>query len=490
MAQKPLRIFYSWQSWTPSARNRQFIEESLEQTLKRIEDANSQSIIIDRDTKGLPGAPAIADAILEKIEQCDIFLADVSLVLKDDSHQSPNPNVMLELGYAVKCLGWNRIILVMNDALGSPKQLPFDLIHRRWPLSYTLKSGQQKANEQAQLIGGLKSAIDTILHSGLPDTDETITEMVERFIERNETISLDKLLRSQIEQIYQEFNSRDFFERRDILLNDSHIVLRELWNDGFELYFHKCESDLFVFLSLAWYGRDGQTKYVGQAIKRWLESSPNNPKPSMIWKYIPSLFLIYTVGIAAVSSENWDFLGAIFSGEKIQHPEVSYRLDYPSSIIIEYIFSDHWKAQQPNNSTLGYPLGKKFKELLLPLYARMINSDDTYTHVFHVFEFLLAIQFLHVRTKSKELRAFSIPRYFFYGDIDARYYRVEKLLDLIETWGRQGANCELLKRGLFDGSSDRLLEMIELHQKHLSETQHGRSFGTPDYAAAYKKGMS
>jgi hypothetical protein len=273
------------------------------------------------------------------------------------------------------------------------------------------------------------------------------------------------------------------------VLNDPQLEQRGIWNKGFDLYFRECEPDLLVFLSLAWYGQDRQTKYLEQAIKRWIEVSPDNPQPSMIWKYIPSLFLIYTAGIAAISSDNWSFLAAIFAGEKIQHPEVSSRLDYPSTIIIEYIFSDHWKAQQPNNSTLGYPLGKKFKELLQPLCTKMISSNDTYTHIFHVFEFLLAIQFLHVRTKSKELRAFSIPRYFFYGDIDARYYRVEKLLDLIETWGRQGSNCELLKKGLFDGSSDRLLEMIELHQKHLSETQHGRSFGTPDYAAAYKKGM-
>src|SRR5690349_11799286 len=147
MADESIKIFYSWQSWTPRVRNQEFIEESLSQAIKQIKQATGLPIVIDSDTRGLPGIPAIAESIFKKIEDCDIFFADITPVLEDptrvsekDKHKTPNPNVILELGYAIRCLGWERIILVMNKAYGEPDELPFDFRHRRWPIAYKLES--------------------------------------------------------------------------------------------------------------------------------------------------------------------------------------------------------------------------------------------------------------------------------------------------------------------------------------------------------------
>ncbi|MGH9648805.1 MAG: hypothetical protein ACRD4E_18540 [Bryobacteraceae bacterium] len=44
----------------------------------------------------------------------------------------PNPNVSYELGYAVGQLGWDRVILLFNAALGDlPNDLPLDIIQQR-----------------------------------------------------------------------------------------------------------------------------------------------------------------------------------------------------------------------------------------------------------------------------------------------------------------------------------------------------------------------
>jgi hypothetical protein len=44
----------------------------------------------------------------------------------------PNPNVLIELGYAIAILGWDRIIMLFNTNHGSfPNDLPFDLDRRR-----------------------------------------------------------------------------------------------------------------------------------------------------------------------------------------------------------------------------------------------------------------------------------------------------------------------------------------------------------------------
>lgn len=93
------------------------------------------------------GVPLVREAnervcksvILDKIERATVFIADVSLINSgfDRRPLTPNPNVLFELGYAVRALGWERILLVFNQASGSIEQLPFDIRAHR-PVVYAL----------------------------------------------------------------------------------------------------------------------------------------------------------------------------------------------------------------------------------------------------------------------------------------------------------------------------------------------------------------
>ena len=114
-------IFYSWQSDLSNNTNRGFIESAIEKAVKYIgKDENFEiEPSIDRDTKGAPGAPNISQTILKKIQACDVFIADISIVTGDKEkgyRLSPNPNVLIELGYAISILGWDKIILICNDS--------------------------------------------------------------------------------------------------------------------------------------------------------------------------------------------------------------------------------------------------------------------------------------------------------------------------------------------------------------------------------------
>lgn len=40
--------------------------------------------------------------------------------------KTPNPNVMIELGYAIKSLGWDRIILLYDKDFGEIEEIPFE----------------------------------------------------------------------------------------------------------------------------------------------------------------------------------------------------------------------------------------------------------------------------------------------------------------------------------------------------------------------------
>lgn len=176
---KHLTVFYSWQSDTPSNLNRTFIEKALQIALERLNtDAalepaiRSAGVQLDKDTKGVAGSPAVAETIFRKIDECAVFVADLTFVGRstdelvgeqETPRLFPNPNVLIEYGYARKCHGNGALIAVMNSAYGDPSALPFDLSHLRWPITYRLKSGDEKPRELETLAGKLVEALRLIL---------------------------------------------------------------------------------------------------------------------------------------------------------------------------------------------------------------------------------------------------------------------------------------------------------------------------------------
>src|SRR4030042_45383 len=147
MSEKNFVVFYAWQSDSPAKVNRNFIESALETSIKEVEKSGvvDSSPRLDKDTKDVSGIPEIANTILQKIQSADAFLADLTYVggVFEESGKPagdviPNPNVMIELGYALAELGCERIVTVINTHYGSQEKLPFDLQNRRWPIDYNL----------------------------------------------------------------------------------------------------------------------------------------------------------------------------------------------------------------------------------------------------------------------------------------------------------------------------------------------------------------
>lgn len=164
-------VFWSWQSDLPPDITRHFVKEALNQALKKVnaelELEQAERIELDHDTKGEAGMVEIAKTIFEKIEDCEVFVADITPIAEVQSSETgkkvPNPNVMIELGYALHELGHKRIITVANLAFGGkPEDLPFDLRHRRGAITFTLHTTEDKAYEKQmkllvkQLVNALK----------------------------------------------------------------------------------------------------------------------------------------------------------------------------------------------------------------------------------------------------------------------------------------------------------------------------------------------
>ena len=134
--QHSFRVFFSWQSDVKGVHSA--ISKALEKAAKKVKDYLGVDVYIDEATRNMPGSPRIEDAIMLKITECDIFVADVTPIQwlsKDNNDKdiklSPNPNVMFETGVAVAMKSWNAVVLVADIKDDKMYELPFDINHNR-----------------------------------------------------------------------------------------------------------------------------------------------------------------------------------------------------------------------------------------------------------------------------------------------------------------------------------------------------------------------
>ena len=162
----PNAVFYSWQSDLPETK--EVIHWALQEAIQNI---NRELILdgalrLDQDTQDVAGWPEITSTILDKITECEIFVADITPINGPISEfkLTPNPNVLLELGYALGTgFGRKRIICVINTHYlpdNDLSKLPFDLRASR-PVQFMLEDpdhrGTTPGEEDSTLISSRNS---------------------------------------------------------------------------------------------------------------------------------------------------------------------------------------------------------------------------------------------------------------------------------------------------------------------------------------------
>jgi len=193
-----LSVFYSWQDDIDRKLNRHFIHDCLVKAVRRLnrqEELND--LVVDRDTKNVPGMPDIGVTVLEKIDKAALVVADLSIinpkeVRRSDERPVSNPNVLFELGYAFGKLGPKRIIGVVSKAFGDAEDLPFDLRPKRL-MTYRLTAGDDKTNARQELVDDLTEAIRLSL-------GESKVEQIKRNTEAKRWMAEIMLLGTEIDE--------------------------------------------------------------------------------------------------------------------------------------------------------------------------------------------------------------------------------------------------------------------------------------------------
>ena len=149
-------VFLIWQGDYPTSRDK--IESALRELVERMnkEKRASYPVRIDEAVVVGDGAVRIDKNLLDRILRADVVVADVTPVYRAFGRLTPNPNVLLEVGYALASKKPQEVFLVeekRNAAEipgdGNPAtQLPFDIVTvHRSRFSGTEEIGRQLAAE-------------------------------------------------------------------------------------------------------------------------------------------------------------------------------------------------------------------------------------------------------------------------------------------------------------------------------------------------------
>jgi hypothetical protein len=196
-------VFYAWQSDRPSKINRNLIRNAAEAACQRItnDESNNWIVKLDSDTQGVAGMCDIPSTILDKITKCDIFLADLTFVgeTDDEKQYMPNCNVIFELGFAARCLSFDSLVGVVNEAYGKIDGQIFD-IKKRSSLYYSVSEEddstrieKQQQYLSTQLEEVFRITLETVVtprmveleHDREQEFNEIQLDFVDRVMKRN-----------------------------------------------------------------------------------------------------------------------------------------------------------------------------------------------------------------------------------------------------------------------------------------------------------------
>lgn len=243
-------IFYSWQSDLLKSTNQNAIRQALRNAINLVEDKYENiRIELDEATRNTTGSPNIPSTIFNKISRCDVFICDLTTINNDagsDFRKTANPNVLIELGYAIAEIGWDRIILLFNTHYGIfPDDLPFD-IDRHRTSKFEIKNKSDK-NGKNDLIQLLKNCISPIVYEKPLRPSET-KKLSNSQIKRIKDVENLKWIMSSISLIIVD----NFIERMPMQILGKALYFKDWFHDisrssKFYIYDSKLSKLLFEF---------------------------------------------------------------------------------------------------------------------------------------------------------------------------------------------------------------------------------------------------
>lgn len=390
-------IFYSWQSDLPNNTNRGLIERALQKAIDSI-TADAETVLepcLERDTAGVPGTPDIASTIFRKIDECQVFVGDVSIINGNSTdRKTPNPNVLLELGYAARAVTWDNVICVFNTAFGDVGDLPFDLRLRRM-CTYAVTADQAvKADERDKLAARFKEALTPVLKryavkvqedaAPKPPTPESVATQVKEYLaDDRHRIALTDLLLTLGNGLSGRIAGPDFPVNMNCRLTEEGVWERV---QRFE------EASRVAGAAMAtgcYYGSDAQSDSWCQLLEAVGNPGGDGNGYTMLLdlRRYPALLLLYAGGVAATAAGRYGTLLALLTRPKLHNARTDQ--DQPPLVgLAPYRVIDRDLVNTMLKQRWYCPLSEHFFRLFREPLRPFLADDRRYERCFDRFEYL------------------------------------------------------------------------------------------------------
>jgi hypothetical protein len=479
-------IFYAWQSDTENAINRSFIENAAKMALKEI--ALDLELLecprLDQATQDVAGMCDIAFSIMEKIKAADVFLADLTLVgsIEKSGRKTPNPNVLFELGYAVRHLDWECIVPVMNLAYGRPEEQIFDLRGRRF-LTYEL--GQDDTQEcrkraKVQLAGAIRNALQTIFaQRGLNERPSTLTEdeavrKTKQLIKADDVMGLDEFAVGEARKIASEL-APDHFADLQPPIGDEDVETR------LEAYATVTKRFALLMATGCRWGNQNHSRIWKESIEiishlpRRLNGQSHEYEICRCLRLYPALMLFYAAGIGAMIGDHPDTLRFLF-----YEPRVPFRdsLQRPSVALTTWEVEARLNKQYIGGSgsyiSLKAALSRQLHDTLAPITKPMLAREGDYLYFFDTFEYLSGLCCLQQIQKGVDGRDRSDAPVGMFATRDNWMQVLDRMEGELE---REKDNWPLLKAHVLQGPYAKCKSAMAIYREEVQLFRNNRRYG-------------
>lgn len=408
-------IFYSWQSDLPNNTNRTFIEGALEKAIKLLVADKTVEIepVLDRDTLNEPGAIHIAESVFSKIDKSKVFVGDVSIIgvvpVSDSpgkERPTPNPNVLVELGYALKTLRHTGVLMVMNTAFGEIKDLPFDLDRRR-VIPYALTSSEPnksavRTDLSKILAARIKEIIEHDVSNELPEEVKLLTvRLADAYAAAAEPYSVKRVLNEEADAVIEKLNDLPVLKKDELLTTPE---LTDFLRRTFEL----SEELIRAFAFGCYEGNARYDNIWAEILTRIGERVAPARKIDELRCY-PTLLCFYAAGITAVAGEKYETLASLIHKTKLRASRGhSNSPQTPAYLLIPARVIDRDEAKKiPQIGRFYTPINQYLYRILREPLREVILNDEAYDDAFLRFEYLFALVAMDIY--HEKVSSFVVP---------------------------------------------------------------------------------
>ena len=281
------------------------------------------------------------------------------------------------------------------------------------------------------------------------NTEISVARLKKYIVRDDARVLLHDLVFKEQEEVYAKIR-----EKMDVSLHPDNKNLMPLLE-----YFEACLSTLIHLIINGVFWAKPEHYYLFTNILSRLagpipEANGSFYKETKAFYYFPSLFTLYTIGIAAVKSKNYKILCDCFhikiEESESEHSNQYYLIEFVNACMIDLRLMNKILNHGQNYHT---PISTYLCKNLKPYFSGFILSDKEFNDIFDVFEYLLALNYVHI--VGDKYGSTWAPFGQFQWRKGITSLRDNYFKDFFAEAEKVKSNWKLLESGMFDGSFEK-----------------------------------